>query len=672
MVLLLPTPVHGVSTSAEALQQQIRDTYRKALKLNNYASFSGWCATLVSLQTLLLGIDTKKYGYDGNDVFDLYRKMETTTGGYRVKAYPASQYTLKQALNAITNNGKLDAYNIAVGFQRTNTAAGRIYGHACFIHGIVDGTVYFMESYNAGVNGQYFPEGTPISCSIDEFCDFYGPWTVFEGVIYFGLKTYADMCQSYPANMSAMTAVQTSVMSEPVDPGVNEGDAKVTATLTKGEIVQVTELLKTPGGSYWYGVQGESLRGYIPAQLLILMESDVKDVTVENMKAPTAIHKGYGFVLGGTVAAQYSNLKQVTVNVYGEDQTVHCSAQVETSGKQYSLNNAAIDNKMTFRKLPVGNYRLSVSAVVTNYTVVGNELVLEEKTVEIWNSEFRVMGSWSTHYTVSFDAMGGSSNTDKAAFAAGETLGALPTPVRSGYSFAGWYTQREGGEALTEDMTVNGNMTVYARWIADGKDYTGWLYTENGWCYMENGSTGSGWFTTGGVSFYRNPDGSVPTGWTQIDGKSYYFNTLGAAQTGWLELDGERYFLHNSGEVANGWLQMDGKHYWFTADGAAQIGWLELDGATYYFDADGARVSGEAVIDGQAYSFHEDGRLMTGWVQKDGKTIYLDATGTMVTGWQSIDGVACYFGSDGVLYLTANDSCNYGCLLNTGIGVMQP
>lgn len=675
IALLLPTPAYGVATSAEALQQQIRDTYRKALKLNNYVSFSGWCATLVSWQTYLLGIDTLKYGYDGNGVFDLYRKMETTTGGYRVKSYSASQYTLQEALNAITDHGKLDAYNIVVGFQRTNTAAGKMYGHACFIHGIVDGIVYFMESYNTGFNDRYWAEGTPISCTIEEFCNYYNSWTVLDGVIYFGVKTYANLCQSYPANMSAMTAARTSVMSEPVDAGINESDAVVAAAVSKGEILQVTQLLKTPGGSYWYAVQSADARGYLPAEMLIPMEANTKDVSVENIKVPTAIHKGYGFVVGGTIAAQFSDLKQVTVNIYsgsGEEKIVHCTAQVETRGKQYSLNTAAIDNKMTFRKLPEGIYRLSVSAVVTNYAAVGSELVLREETVELWNSEFRVVGGWNHHYTVTFDAMGGISGTDKTAVAAGEALGTLPTPVRSGYAFVGWYTQPEGGEALTEDMIVNGNVTAYARWIADGADHTGWLYTENGWCYLENGSTGNGWFTTGSVSFYRNPDGSVPTGWTQIEGKQYYFNALGAAQTGWLELDGKRYFLHSSGEMANGWLQMGGKHYWFAADGAAQNGWLEVDGATYYFDMDGACVTGEVSIDEKLYNFHEDGRLVTGWVQREGKTIYLDAAGEMVTGWYNIDGVACYFGSDGALYLTANDSCSYGCLLNTGIVSTQP
>ncbi len=671
VLLLLPTPAYGVATTAAQLEQQIRNTYRKAFQLNHYTSFSGWCATLVNWQTYILGIDTVKYGCDGNGEFDLYSKMSMTTGGYRVKSYPASRYTLKEAFDAITMGGTQDVYNILVGFQKTNTAAGQIYGHACFIHGIVDGKVYFMESYASGIGGRYWAEGEPIVVSIEEFCRYYSAWTVLDGVIYFGLKTYADLCESYPANMDALTVTSGAVMSEPVDAGINDQDALIAATVSRGEILQVTELLKTPGGSWWYAVQNASVRGYLPAENLLPLEKDTVDVSAQNMKVPAALRVGQGFVLSGAISSQSSTIQNVTVTVTAGE-TVHCTAQVAVGSKYFSLNTPLVDNYMTFRKLPVGTYRLSISAEVTECGYEAGQLVSKTSTVEVWNSEFRIINNYNKYHTVTFDAMGGVTGTDKVAFAAGEAMGVLPTPTRKGYSFAGWYTQKEGGEVVAEGMPVSGDVQLYARWVADNTDYTGWLHTENGWTYLENGSAGNGWFTTGGVSFYRNPDGSIPTGWKQLDGKWYCFNALGAAQTGWVENNEKRYYLCENGQAANGWLQIDEKHYWFTPDGTMLTGWLSLDGASYYLDENGVRVTGQVVIGEKTYSFHEDGRLVTGWVHKDGKTVYLDESGTMVTGWQNIDGKACYFGSDGVLYLTANDSCSYGCLLSTGIGAVQP
>lgn len=44
------------------------------------------------------------------------------------------------------------------------------------------------------------------------------------------------------------------------------------------------------------------------------------------------------------------------------------------------------------------------------------------------------------------------------------TAGALATPTRTGYTFAGWYTAASGGTQITSSSTVKGNQTIYARW----------------------------------------------------------------------------------------------------------------------------------------------------------------------------------------------------------------
>jgi hypothetical protein len=46
---------------------------------------------------------------------------------------------------------------MVVGFQKTNTAAGSIYGHALVVHAILDGIVYFVECYDSAVGGRYWP-----------------------------------------------------------------------------------------------------------------------------------------------------------------------------------------------------------------------------------------------------------------------------------------------------------------------------------------------------------------------------------------------------------------------------------------------------------------------------------------------------------------------------------
>jgi uncharacterized repeat protein (TIGR02543 family) len=67
-------------------------------------------------------------------------------------------------------------------------------------------------------------------------------------------------------------------------------------------------------------------------------------------------------------------------------------------------------------------------------------------------------------YTITLDANGGTvtpasvktnNETDRAT---------LPTPERSGYTFDGWYSAKEGGELRTSSTVWSGDTTIYAHW----------------------------------------------------------------------------------------------------------------------------------------------------------------------------------------------------------------
>ena len=45
--------------------------------------------------------------------------------------------------------------------------------------------------------------------------------------------------------------------------------------------------------------------------------------------------------------------------------------------------------------------------------------------------------------------------------------GTLPTPVRSGYTFLGWFTAATGGAKVTSATLIDKNMTLYAHWQAE-------------------------------------------------------------------------------------------------------------------------------------------------------------------------------------------------------------
>ena len=65
---------------------------------------------------------------------------------------------------------------------------------------------------------------------------------------------------------------------------------------------------------------------------------------------------------------------------------------------------------------------------------------------------------------LTLDANGGTCAVKTLAVASGAAVGELPTPVRTGYAFAGWFTAVSGGTQVTGDSTFDANTTLYAQW----------------------------------------------------------------------------------------------------------------------------------------------------------------------------------------------------------------
>ncbi|MBQ3745883.1 MAG: InlB B-repeat-containing protein, partial [Kiritimatiellae bacterium] len=65
-----------------------------------------------------------------------------------------------------------------------------------------------------------------------------------------------------------------------------------------------------------------------------------------------------------------------------------------------------------------------------------------------------------------FDANGGSVSEGFRVLEAGQAYGSLPTPVRSGYDFTGWYTAATGGTQVSESTAKGPSSTdtIYAHW----------------------------------------------------------------------------------------------------------------------------------------------------------------------------------------------------------------
>lgn len=72
----------------------------------------------------------------------------------------------------------------------------------------------------------------------------------------------------------------------------------------------------------------------------------------------------------------------------------------------------------------------------------------------------------AAQFTVTFNPGAGTVDTPSKTVSYDSTYGDLPTPVRSGYEFLGWYTATSGGTQVTEEDTVSitANQILYAQW----------------------------------------------------------------------------------------------------------------------------------------------------------------------------------------------------------------
>ena len=162
-----------------------------------------------------------------------------------------------------------------------------------------------------------------------------------------------------------------------------------------------------------------------------------------------------------------------------------------------------------------------------------------------------------TEVTVSFDAQGGSlavGDASKTVYCGnGRTYGSLPTPVKSGAKFLGWFTEVSGGTEVTSttEVTNNSNHTLYARWEnitasvvynANGGTFTGGTTLTVPGTYGESypvagetptraGFEFTGWYTDAGASTafdtaatfsYTSPR-TLYAGWNSTDSAAVVF-----------------------------------------------------------------------------------------------------------------------------------------------------
>jgi len=239
--------------------------------------------------------------------------------------------------------------------------------------------------------------------------------------------------------------------------------------------------------------------------------------------------------------------------------------------------------------------------------------------------------------TVVFDANGGEvvGAVQNASQLVGIVFDTLPGAMRDGYSFLGWWTDREGGERVTANTVVTTGMTtLYAHWAEGVAFETGgnadWTQEMDGsWRSGAVGGYQASWmamtvYGEGEVSFRR-----------KVSSYSYYAKLYFyiddvqreavGGEVGWTDIT---FVVSGTGEHTLKWVYEKGYDYisgsdcgWIDA-----VVWMPYVECTVTFDADGGSLGSAAamrsVYKGQMVGElplpTKDGFMFAGWSTADG------------------------------------------------------
>ena len=163
---------------------------------------------------------------------------------------------------------------------------------------------------------------------------------------------------------------------------------------------------------------------------------------------------------------------------------------LELNGGLAEKTSLTVVNGSTYNDLPSASKSGYIFAGW--YTAIEGGTKIENTTSVNLTSDQILYAHWvELQCTLKFDANGGSTPTSEKIVFSGDVYGELPVPTKTGATFLGWYTAKEGGNLITEDMvvTLNGEITVYAQWDSNYKNVTVDSLTYN----FENSNSGYGY-----------------------------------------------------------------------------------------------------------------------------------------------------------------------------------
>ena len=220
------------------------------------------------------------------------------------------------------------------------------------------------------------------------------------------------------------------------------------------------------------------------------------------------------------------------------------TVSLNPNGGTVSQTSISVKENETYPKLPAPTK--SGFTFKGWYTEISGGIEIESGSWLYLNANHTLYAQWNytNTYLVTLNANGGSVSPASVSVPVYENYPSLPTPVRNGFTFKGWYTSSSGGTLKKPDspLFTNANHILYAQWNQNTPfiitlDANGGTITNSSISMSENetyptlptpkriGYAFLGWYTTpsGGVEkkagslIYLNADHTLYAQWNQSE-----------------------------------------------------------------------------------------------------------------------------------------------------------
>ena len=495
----IPLGVNAQSKSEQVLKE-IRSVYSKVQRATGRTDLNGFCGTLVGYELCYYGITTWPIILDGKDQYDAFKDLKVTSGGFPIRTYSADNYTMREALYAATNGGTKDIYNVLLGFQWTNSEAGRRFGHAVFVHAILGGVMYYSESFDTIFDSG---AGTPSVCTIDDFVDLYSRWSVFEGLVLFGQKSQVNFGEEYACNAFLQATKNTESRNAP-----STQQSAVLRQIKRGERLEATGLYINEKKESYYRIVDSGKIAYVSAEDVKVYSMRYDDVQLQDATYPEVLKPGQSFTINGILRSTHNEVHNVTVRIVDKlGQEQDCFA-IPVEGRYKDLKTSALNREIEFQSLLPGNYTLEISADVRNHQIRGNRFWIEAQQCILAEAPF-VVGE--------------------------DGLTSVAEMAQKREPVTGW--QFEAG--------------VW-RYYEEDAFRTGWFCSKGiDYYFLEDGAAATGWQEINGNRRFFSDTGAMRTGWLDDNGAVYYLRSNGVPVTGQQTIDGEEYVFGTDGILIN-------------------------------------------------------------------------------------------------------------------------